>query len=327
MSPQSAAAAPLLSICIPAYNRPIWLKRALLSILTTASQQQPNIEIVVSDDSTIPDCKHAVDELITDWQGPYRYYQNIPSLGMAGNWNHCIQVASGDYILILHDDDYLEVGAPNKILQTLQENPNASALLFGVNVVTPQQRVRKRQTAKELQYFTPEAALEQVLTDSSFIRFPGIVLRRKIFQTVGYFDETVGGIADIQTWVSICQEYGLLRIPITTANYTVHSGALTMKMFNLDVIRSLEKIFNEEKIQDLLSKQTLERCKANYFSQFILAGTVRYLRELNFREAREVFNLFDHIELDYKQLSLKWRTVKTILSYVLLFSNPLKLNT
>ncbi|NEZ60315.1 glycosyltransferase family 2 protein [Leptolyngbyaceae cyanobacterium CCMR0081] len=314
-------AMPLLSICIPAYNRPEWLKRAILSILTTPIEQQHQVELIVSDDSTIPACKQIVDELIVNWHGKHHYCQNTPSLGMAGNWNHCIQIASGEYVLILHDDDYLEAEAPGKILETLQQHPNESALLFGVNVVTSKQHIQKQQVVSELEQLNPEKALQHLLTDSSFIRFPGMVVRRNVFQEIGYFDKAIGGIADIQLWLRICQACGLLRVPITTANYTVHDGALTMNMFNPDVVKGLDQIFEDVQSQQWLSSEVLEKCKANYFHQFILAGTVRYIRAWNLNKAIEVFNLLDQIKLQSNQLKFKWKLVKSVLAIFLSLFN------
>lgn len=301
---------PSLSICIPAYNRPVWLKRAIKSILTTPTVMQPQVEIVVSDDSTIPECKKVVDELMCQWKGRWKYVANSPTLGMARNWNHSIRVASSDYVLILHDDDYLEPEALEKILLVLECTPDISALLFGVHVVTPEKIIKKKQIAKSQQYFSPTEALRQILTDSSYIRFPGMVIRKKVFDIVGYFDEDIGGIADIQMWIKICQEYGLFCVPTAVANYTVHDNALTMKMFNVETIQGLEKIFESVNSHAILSTNILEICKANYFYQFILAGTVRYLRAKQFQKAIEVFNFFDIISIENKHVKTYWKVIK-----------------
>ncbi|MDV3350383.1 glycosyltransferase family 2 protein [Leptothoe sp. LEGE 181152] len=313
---------PLLSICIPAYNRPEWLKRAILSILTTPIEQQPQVELIVSDDSTIPACKQIVDELIVNWHGKHHYCQNTPSLGMAGNWNHCIQIASGEYVLILHDDDYLEAEAPGKILETLQQHPNESALLFGVNVVTSKQNIQKQQIFQSQKRLTSEEALEKLLTNSSFIRFPGIVLNRQVFQRTGYFKETIGGIADIDLWIRICQQYGLLCIPITTANYTVHGNALTMQMFNTQVLNGIENLFKNVEAQQWLPKSTLKKCKTNYFHQFILAGTVRHLKRWDAKSASNTFKLLNQLNVENKHLKLKWKILKITLKIIL---NPPKI--
>ncbi|ABW30721.1 glycosyltransferase [Acaryochloris marina] len=308
---------PILSICIPAYNRPQWFSRALFSILSTPETQQSQVEIVISDDSTIDKCGHITHELLSDWQGPWQYQANSPSLGMAKNWNRCVQMATGEYVLILHDDDYLETGAIATILETIQANPQRSAFLFGVNVVTANGHVRKKQEFSKMQYLDRESALQQLLLNSSFVRFPGIILKHNVFQQVGYFDETVGGIADIHLWIRIFNAHGLLCIPFTTANYTVHADALTMNMFNESVLKNLISLFDWIKAEHWLDVDTIEFCKTNYFHQFILAGTVRYLRKREFKNARNVFSLFKFIKIDSRSAYMKWKFIRNILALLL----------
>lgn len=308
---------PLLSICIPAYNRPEWLRRAIESIFLTSEALQARVEIVVSDDSTIAECGQISHQLLSDWQGPWQYQVNSPSLGMAQNWNRCIQMAKGQYVLILHDDDYLENNAVANILETLQAHPQASAFLFGVNVVTAKEYMRKKQQFSKMEYLDRKAALQQLLLNSSFVRFPGIVLQRDIFQQVGYFDETIGGIADIHLWIRIFNAFGVRCIPITTANYTVHADALTMNMFNESALKSLVSLFDWVKAEQWLDVDTINFCKTNYFHQFILAGTVRYIRKREFNNARRVFKLFEVIKMNSKSTYIKWKGIRKILALLL----------
>lgn len=87
------------SICIPAYNRPQWLKRALESI--TEQNNINGVEIIVADDSSDGKCHQVTNEILENWLGKWHYVANQPRLGMAENWNHSIQIASGEYILPL----------------------------------------------------------------------------------------------------------------------------------------------------------------------------------------------------------------------------------
>ena len=307
----------LLTIAIPAYNRPEWFKRALLSILNMPFANQKSIEIVVSDDSTIADCQEIFDQCIKNWNGNYQYCANAPSLGMAGNWNQCIRLSTGRYILILHDDDYLQPNAGIKILKTLEQYPQRSTFLFGVNVVNDKERVLKRQYFKKNQYLNPTEALKQVLTNSSFVRFPGIVIRKVIFDSVGYFDETVGETADIHQWVRIFYQSGLMCTSPVIANYTVHSAALTMGMFNESVIDNVIGLFNWVSSQNWLSSQAVEECRVNYLHQFILAGTFRYLRRFKFQQAKKVFNLFKYCNLSHSSTILQWKIMRTCFELIL----------
>ncbi|MGE7186618.1 glycosyltransferase family 2 protein [Peribacillus sp. NPDC006672] len=91
---------PLVSVVIPAYNRPDTLKIAIDSVL---EQTYPNIEIIICDDST--------DNRVQEMLGPYlgsnpkiKYYKNERNLFLE-NWHKCYDLASGEYINYLMDDD------------------------------------------------------------------------------------------------------------------------------------------------------------------------------------------------------------------------------
>ena len=97
----------LISICIPTYSRLDYLKQSVQSCL---DQTYPNIEICVSQDPK----KDGPDREIMEWcqqqmlQIPlFTYNLNTENLGLAGNWNECVQIASGKYMIIIGDDDIL----------------------------------------------------------------------------------------------------------------------------------------------------------------------------------------------------------------------------
>lgn len=92
---------PLISICIPAYKRIEFLQRLLNSI---ASQNFRDFEVVLTDDS--PD--NSVRELCKQYAGrmSLRYFKNDPVLGTPENWNEGIRQARGEWIKIMHDDDW-----------------------------------------------------------------------------------------------------------------------------------------------------------------------------------------------------------------------------
>ncbi|WP_169749169.1 glycosyltransferase family 2 protein [Flavihumibacter petaseus] len=98
---QSNATGPYISICIPAFQRAGYLTRLLESI---AIQDYRHFEVVISDDSR----DDTVAALAAEWSAkfPVRYLRNQPSLGTPSNWNAAIGNASGDWIKLMHDDDW-----------------------------------------------------------------------------------------------------------------------------------------------------------------------------------------------------------------------------
>jgi len=93
----------LLSIVIPAYGYAQGVQR-ILSILSDDPTDE--IEIIISDDSRDEQVCQIVNSFSTYFQGKLRYIRNKPSLGAINNWNFLLEKASGEYVLLLHHDEY-----------------------------------------------------------------------------------------------------------------------------------------------------------------------------------------------------------------------------
>jgi glycosyltransferase involved in cell wall biosynthesis len=94
---------PIISICIPAYKRIDYLKRLLCSI---EIQKFKDYEVIISDDSN----DHSVEELLKNFNGRFeiKYFKNEKALGTPANWNHAISKATGEWIKLMHDDDWFD---------------------------------------------------------------------------------------------------------------------------------------------------------------------------------------------------------------------------
>ena len=92
----------LISICIPAYKKPEYVIRAIQSIL---KQSYKKVEIIISDDSPNEDIKIAIQPYISEID--IKYYYNQPALKSPMNWNNALNKATGDYVMLLHQDDWL----------------------------------------------------------------------------------------------------------------------------------------------------------------------------------------------------------------------------
>ncbi|MNF77746.1 GalNAc(5)-diNAcBac-PP-undecaprenol beta-1,3-glucosyltransferase [compost metagenome] len=90
---------PYFSIVIPTYNRPMLLKRALLSV---RAQRFRDFEVVVVDDGSTPSCAPAVEEFA---DLPLRFVYQDSNQGAASARNTGIDASRGRYITFLDDDD------------------------------------------------------------------------------------------------------------------------------------------------------------------------------------------------------------------------------
>jgi glycosyltransferase involved in cell wall biosynthesis len=115
---------PFISICIPAYKRTEFLKRLLDSI---AIQTFRDFEVIVTDDSM----DHGVHELIKAFSEtlPLKYFKNNIPLGTPENWNESIRHASGEWLKLMHDDDWFaDKNSLQSFVNAIKENPGVPFL-------------------------------------------------------------------------------------------------------------------------------------------------------------------------------------------------------
>ena len=93
-----------ISICIPQYNRINYLLRSLSII---ESQSYSNIEIVISDDCSTDDTEARILELVTQYRFPIIFSKNKKNEGYDRNFRKCIELATGEYSLVIGNDDTL----------------------------------------------------------------------------------------------------------------------------------------------------------------------------------------------------------------------------
>jgi hypothetical protein len=300
---------------MPTRNRSELLERALGSVLDAAAPVAEQVEVAVSDGSTDDASGQLVRRLLAGWPGGYRYVLNRPALSLPGNINRAMQLATGDWILQLHDDDYLRPEVGQVILETIRRTPAGErVLLFGVDIVDVHGVVQRRQRFRHERYLDPEAALRQVLRNSSFVRMPAAVVHRTAFEDEGWFDTTMGGPCDTDMWVRLFSRYGVRCLPATTCAYTTHQGAATAGMWRPDTIRAACEIFDRAVARGVAPERSIRRWEADFFHQFILGGAYRCLRLRQRAKARDVLGLFDLPELRHLGASPKWLPVRVVLT-------------
>src|SRR5690606_26858445 len=94
----------IYSICIPAYKSK-YLKDCIQSILR---QSLDNLELIILNDCS----PEPVEEIALRFKDSRINYHKNPSnvgaLNLVDNWNKCLSLAQGEFVMIMGDDDLLE---------------------------------------------------------------------------------------------------------------------------------------------------------------------------------------------------------------------------
>ncbi len=112
---------PLVSILIPTYNRPKYFELALKSAL---NQTYKNIEIIIGDDSTNDETERIVTKKYLKNYNSITYYHNEKNLGQFDNDLKLVNLAKGNYINFLMDDDLFEASKIEKMMNYFVQDFN-----------------------------------------------------------------------------------------------------------------------------------------------------------------------------------------------------------
>ncbi len=123
---------PLLSICIPTYNRGSLLELCLATVLPQIALFGEEVECVVSDNASSDKTAGIVHEYAKLY--PVEYFRNDENIGGLANCTKCAsELARGEYVFLIGDDDTLCAGSIDSILKMLRrpDAPDLVALNVG----------------------------------------------------------------------------------------------------------------------------------------------------------------------------------------------------
>lgn len=127
---------PKISIIIPTYKRGGLLKEAIDSAMHQIGYENYDILVVDNDPERYCD----TEKLLMSYNcSRLNYYKNTENIGMFGNWNRCIELARGDWVCMLHDDDMLEESYLQDLFKVIKNKPNAGLIACRLKILSQNQ--------------------------------------------------------------------------------------------------------------------------------------------------------------------------------------------
>lgn len=193
---------PRVSVIIPCFNYGHFLKTALESV---AAQTLPDWECLVVDDGSTDDTAEVVAGFrARDERFRYLHQSNM---GMSAARNAGIRASSGDFIQFLDADDLLEKRKLETHVAFLENNP-AIDVVYGDARYFPSGEPDKRFLAIDGKGNSPikklsggkEELLRHLLVDNIFV-MSAPVLRSRVIDSCGCFDEKLRAVEDWEFWL------------------------------------------------------------------------------------------------------------------------------
>ncbi|MHA4894104.1 glycosyltransferase family 2 protein [Pedobacter sp. PWIIR3] len=123
----------LLTVGIPTFNGEAYLIQAIESVLTQLNESNSSdIEILISDNASTDQTELLVNKFVTAYPNIVRYHKNEVNVGFDRNVDNLFKMATGRYVEILGDDDYLENHTIDEILKVIRRDEGYGFLLLNV---------------------------------------------------------------------------------------------------------------------------------------------------------------------------------------------------
>jgi glycosyltransferase involved in cell wall biosynthesis len=223
----------MTSVIIPTFNRAAFLREAIDSVL---AQTEKDFELIVVDDGSTDHTR----ELVAKYGDRLRYFSQ-PNAGASAARNCGIRHAAGKFITFLDSDD---LWLPKKLARQMQwmaAHPNL--LLCYTDEIWIRRGVRVNQKlihAKAGGWIYPLCLPRCIISPSS------VLMRRELFDAVGWFDEQLPVCEDYDLWLRVASrfEVGFIPEPLIVKRGG-HSDQLSQREWGNDRYRvtALRKIY------------------------------------------------------------------------------------
>ena len=197
-----------ITIAIPTYNRPTSVDKLLR---TLSPQLGRDDELLIVDDGFESICEA---ELQNVGHTSIRYVKHQSNWGMVPTWNHCLRLASKEWICIVHDDDDVS----SKAIELLKR---AISLQVGPAVISAE--VNQGDDSDPFRYTFSEPGRWAVLNGPTTPS--GVTVHRDIVGALGCFNESFAYSSDLEYFPRLLAQYPLMRIEgASVVRYQLHDA-------------------------------------------------------------------------------------------------------
>ncbi len=210
-----------VSIGIPTYCGAAHIGFTIESVL---GQTFSDFELLIVDDDS-PDETYAIATSFHDLR--VRCLRNTRNLGPEGNWNRCLEEATGTYFKLLPQDDLLRPDCLERQVEVLESDLDRNiALVFCARRILDGRGrcvLQRRPFGRTAVRLTGNSLFRKCLRrGTNVIGEPGgVMFRRELANVVGPFDATFPYVVDLDYWLRLLAHGQGYYLPDSLASFRV----------------------------------------------------------------------------------------------------------
>jgi len=268
---------PRVSVIIPTFNSAEYIEEALESVFEQTFQ---DFEIIVVDDGSTDE----TGEVLKKYGDRIRYiYQE--NNGPAGARNRGIRVARGEYIAFLDADDLWVSTKLEKQVDLFRQRKDLGMVTTGA-CSFDEKGVFGYSADKRETLMAGDIARNIFLRSN--IGTPTVMVRKEVFDSIGYFEENIRQSEDDNMWIRIASHYDVELIDEALIKVRNHPRRMTLnKSELLDSVQTSIRLLMT-KYGDVV-KRKVEGAVPIKLSQVQFSIGYGYYESGDYSEARKAF--------------------------------------
>jgi glycosyltransferase involved in cell wall biosynthesis len=187
---------PLVSVGVPVYNGENYIGDCIDSILR---QTEEDFELIVVDNNSTD---HTYD-IVSGYKDPrIKVFKNKKNIGSIANFNRCIELAQGDYFVLLPHDDVLLSTMLDTFSKVFVSDPKIGFVYSSYFLINEYgDQIDHRVVAPEDKVMSSEEALQEFILHGNPIQCA--MVRRQLFTSLGSFNSDFLVLTDVDMWCRI----------------------------------------------------------------------------------------------------------------------------
>lgn len=243
---------PKISVICTAYNQEDFIEECLKSFIV---QDYPNKELIVTDNFS---SDHTLERIRKfEHENPaIRVMASSENLGLPRAFNQAAKESSGELLIDLSGDDILAKGALERISYCFSNLSDEYGVVYSNAVLIDQQGKELGRHFRDTRSEKPQGMIFSTLLERYFILAPTMVFRRKVFEQLGGYDETLV-YEDFDFWVRSSRDFHYAYLPEVTVYHREHGSSFSNRARELAFEESTFKVC--QKASKLVRTRTEEK--------------------------------------------------------------------
>lgn len=245
---------PLVTVRTLVYNNGKFIIETLESVKNQTYPRE-RIQHIIVDDCSKDDSVEIVERWIKDNDYKCHFIKHDKNWGVCKTINQTLDISEGEYICGTGDDIWMPEKIERQVNFFLNSNEKTGVVYSDAYLMREDGSPGYGWFIQMHRLFQkiPEGNLYEVLLEGNFIPAMTAMVKRSVFDKVGYYDENLA-YEDHDMWLRIAQEYEFKFSDYVSAKYRLHEKNLHKKLSHNWELEAL-KIYSKHSEQPLAQEK------------------------------------------------------------------------